>query len=170
MNVKILTIIFVSIIFSSAFGQIEPERTGIALGYMTTPNSIVYRSTWSENSAIDVWVDIPEISAGDFGGFRLGAGSGYAIFLDRQKYFCFMVRPQLSFAYISETMNYFEIGAGVAGSAVAYLDSLGVPNTDVYAGISLGSVARFGDGTKTFDFILTKDRPFGILIGVMRYF
>ena len=170
MNTKVLPILFVVIFFSLVFGQSEVERTGIALGYMTTPNSFVYRSTWSENSAIDIWLDLPEIYLGDNDGFQVGAGAGYAMFIDKQEYFCFMLRPQVDVAYISEITDYSQIGLGVAASAVAYLDSLGIPDVDIYAGISLGSVARFGNGAKTFDLILLKEKPFGILLGVMKYF
>ncbi|RKZ34918.1 hypothetical protein DRQ33_01120, partial [bacterium] len=157
------------VIISPVIAQV-PERSGIALGYMTTPNSIVYRNSWSENNAIDLWIDIPNILLGDMDGFEMGAGTGFAMFFNKQRHFCFMIRPQISLRYIANGSSYSELGIGIAGSAVAYMDSLGVPNTDIYAGISLGSIARFNEDFNSFTLILTQERPFGILIGVMKYF
>ena len=148
-----------------------PSRLGIALGYMTTPNSVVYRNTLNEASALDLWVDIPEFDVGDVSGWNVGFGAGYAMFPQKQTYMAFMVRPQVWMGYNSGGgNNYAQIGLGVAGAVVAYLDSLGVPNTDIYAGMSAGSVITVGKDFTYAHLLLSYRKPFGILLGVMRYF
>ncbi len=147
-----------------------PPRDGMALGYMTTPNSIVYRSAISNEKALDFWLDIPEFSLGNTGKLRLGGGIGYAIFLARQDDFAFMVRPQISFAYVEDYYKRAEIAIGATGAVVAYLDHIGMENVDVYAGISLGSVVELGENYTEFHLILNRRTPFGIVLGVMRYF
>jgi len=147
-----------------------PERSGIALGYMTTPNSIVYRTTWNETGAFDFWVDLPEIVVGDIELLELGAGFGYAMFFARNEHACFMFRPQLSVRYLYDSVGSLELGIGAAGAVVAYLDSLGIPDTDIYAGISLGAVGQISNNISAFHLILTQRRPFGLVIGVMKYF
>ena len=147
-----------------------PSRLGIALGYMTTPNSVVYRNTLNENSALDLWVDIPEFDVGDVSGWNVGFGAGYTMFTAKQTYMAFMVRPQVWVGYNSGGGDYAQIGLGVAGAVVAYLDSLGVPNTDIYAGMSAGSVITVGKDFTYAHLLLSYRKPFGILLGVMRYF
>ena len=164
---RLLIILFllVSVLFCE-----PPPRDGMALGYMTTPNSIVYRSPFSDERAADFWLDIPEFTIGEVGAFRIGCGAGYAMFLVRQDDFAFMLRPQVSFAYIEQGYHRGEIALGVAGAVTAYLDHIGLEDVDVYAGISLGSTIELGEDFTAFHLILSRQEPFGILIGVMKYF
>ncbi|GEM_PF-6205469 len=165
------TLIIVQIFIVTVLFAQTPSRLGIALGYMTTPNSVVYRNTLNEDSALDLWVDIPEFDVGDLSGWNVGFGAGYTMFPQKQTYMAFMVRPQVWVGYNSaDGDNYAQIGLGVAGAVVAYLDSLGVPNTDVYAGMSAGSVITVGKDFTYAHLLLSYRKPFGILLGVMRYF
>ncbi len=148
-----------------------PKREGIALGYMSTPNSLVYRMMWSENSAFDLWLDIPEMSFGDVKSTQAGGGFGYAMFLARGKHAGFMLRPQCTFRYVDDDIwSRTEVGMGAAASAVAFLDSTGLPNVDVYAGITLGAYASFGNNLSSFSLIAANRGPFGVFVGVMKYF
>lgn len=162
-------IIILMFVLSFVLAQ-SPSRLGVALGYMTTPNSFVYRNTLSENSALDLWIDIPEGDVGDVSGWQAGAGAGYAMFLNKQEYVAIMLRPQIWLGYYGGTGDYFKIAFGAAGAVTAYLDSLGIPNTDVYAGISLGSTITIGDNFTHAHLLLATQRPFGLLLGVMKYF
>ncbi len=169
-KIEFLIITAVLSIASVLYGQ-APSRLGVALGYMTTPNSIVYRNTFSENSALDLWLDIPEFDVGDITGWQVGFGAGYAMFISRQTYMAFMLRPQIWVGYhSSDAGDNVGIGLGVAGAVVAYLDSLGVSNTDVYAGVSAGSIINLGDNFSYAHLLLSYRKPFGVLIGVMKYF
>ncbi len=147
-----------------------PVREGIAVGYLSTPNSFLYRMHFQENNFFDLWVDIPEVAIGKRDGVVLGFGAGYAMNMARQKHFCFMLRPQISFRYINLDYSYSEFGLGVAGAVVAHMDSLGVPDVDVLAGISLGMLLSTGNKNTTFYMPLTHRSPFGLFIGVLKYF
>jgi len=153
----------------SAFCE-PPQREGPAIGYMSTPNSFVYRSPFSSESAMDFWLDLPEVLIGTDGAMRFGGGLGYAMFLMRQDDFAFMVRPQMSFGYVEENYERGEIGIGATAAVTAYLDNLGMDDTDIYAGVSLGSVIEFGEDYTTLRLLLTRESPFGLVIGIMRYF
>jgi len=166
---KKIVFLTILLVWTLLFAQ-PPERTGIGVGYMTTPNSLVYRMSWSEKTFFDIWLDIPEFYAGDNEGYEIGAGAGYAIYLMRQQHFCYMIRPQISLRYINSSINYAELGLGIAGAVVAHLDSIGAPNTDVFAGISTGTVGQFGKNYTVFKMPLILDKPFGILVGVIKYF
>lgn len=161
------------LVLSASLGAVfaePPEREGIAIGYMTTPNSVVYRSTWSESAAMDFWLDIPEASFGSEGGFSVGAGAGYATFPRRFENVSFMLRPQVSFRYTEARAKRGKLCVGIAAAVVAHLENLGIPQTDLIAGISLGSYVVMGEDYTAFHLLLAKDEPFGILLGIMRYF
>lgn len=166
---SIITILGFVIAVSSSYCA-PPPRDGVAAGYMTTPNSFVYRSPFSEKTALDFWLDMPEVSFGDYDGFRIGVGAGYAIFISRQDNFALMLRPQFSVAYIEDIYNGAEIGMGITAAVVAYLDEIGIHNIDIYAGVSLGSVIELGEDYTRFNILLTRKGPFGLLIGFMYYF
>ena len=162
-------IAFLATLFSVASSE-PPPRDGIALGYFTTPNSIVYRSSMSDERAMDFWLDVPEVAFGDQGELRIGAGIGYAMFVSRHDDFAFLIRPQFSFAYVEDIRKRGEIAVGATATAVAFLDHIGANNVDIYAGISLGSVAELGEDYTKFHILLTRKKPFGIVIGAMYYF
>jgi len=166
---KYFAIVIIFISFISAFSE-PPLREGIALGYMTTPNSIVYRSTLSDESAGDFWLDLPEVSLGTESELRLGAGMGYAMFFSRHDDFALMFRPQVAFGYWEQTVKRGEISLGAIGAVVAYLDNIGLYDTDIIVGASLGSVMEIGENYTTFHILLTRRSPFGIAAGVMYYF
>lgn len=166
---RIKLLLFAILFISFAYGE-PPPRDGMALGYMTTPNSIVYRSPFSDERAVDFWLDIPEFTIGEEGGLRVGCGAGYAMFFARHDDFAFMLRPQISFAYVEHYYNRGEIGIGITAAATAYLDHIGMNDVDIYAGISLGSVIEMGEDYTAFHLLLTQRDPFGLLIGAMYYF
>jgi hypothetical protein len=174
---KIITLATISIIATAAFCEdtdevaTPPVREGFAIGYLTTPNSVVFRVSLSENTAGDFWVDVPDIDFGDFSSLTVGTGAGYAMFPIKNPDFALMVRPQASLRYYnSDAEDYGEIAFGATGTVVAYLDNIGLPNGDIYAGVSLGTTIEMRENSTVFRGLLSKRGPFGIVIGMMYYF
>lgn len=168
---KVTIVYLIIIVIGFAWSQTIIKRTGIAIGYISAPSAFLFRTSVSGKSAWEMWVDLPKFYLGDNQGFLVGIGGGYAMFLTPKENTALYFRPGGGLRYRSQS-NYSE-GTLYFGAAIGlevYLDSLGLNDWDVLASAFIGSSAIWGKDFSQLRFPLFNEDPFGICIGIIKYF